>query len=178
MTRIFSRAGWKTLESDKIVAELLAGNEAVRSAVRERWGQAVFSDQGELDRKAVAAKVFQDEAELAWLESLLHPQVREIWQGAVAAEPAADWLVEIPLLFEKRLETAFDFVVCVASSPDVVEKRMAARGYAGEDVERRRRRQMPLDEKMRRADYVITNTGHLEFLEDQTTRLIAQLSEG
>lgn len=178
VTRIFSRAGWKTLESDKIVAELLAGNEAVRSAVRERWGQAVFSDQGELDRKAVAAKVFQDEAELAWLESLLHPQVREIWQGAVAAEPAADWLVEIPLLFEKRLETAFDFVVCVASSPDVVEKRMAARGYAGEDVERRRRRQMPLDEKMRRADYVITNTGHLEFLEDQTTRLIAQLSEG
>ncbi|MFU8847331.1 MAG: dephospho-CoA kinase [Opitutales bacterium] len=176
VTQIFSQAGWKSLESDKIVAELLAGDEAVRSAVRERWGQAVFSKQGELNRKAIAAKVFQDEAELAWLEALLHPRVREIWQGAVAEQPAADWLVEIPLLFEKRLETAFDLVVCVASPSDVVEKRMAARGYAAEDVERRRRRQMPLDEKMRRADYVITNAGHLEFLEDQTMRLIAQLS--
>lgn len=176
VTRIFRDAGWKTLESDKIVAQLLAEDAAVRSALRERWGEAVFSAQGELDRKAVAARVFADEAELGWLEALLHPQVRKIWQGAVTADPRARWLVEIPLLFEKRLETAFDLVVCVASPPDVVEIRMAARGYTGEDVERRRRRQLPLDEKMRRADYVITNAGHLEFLEDQTMRLIAQLA--
>jgi dephospho-CoA kinase len=83
--------------------------------------------------------------------------------------------VELPLLFEKSLENAFDLTVCVSSPPDVVESRMAARGYTGEEVERRRQRQMPLEEKMRLADHVITNAGSLEFLELQTGRLIAQI---
>ncbi|HKK18735.1 MAG TPA: dephospho-CoA kinase [Opitutales bacterium] len=173
---IFKDAGWNTVESDKIVAGLLAENRDVQSALRTRWGDAVFAEDGTVDRKAIGAKVFRDESELGWLESLLHPLVRKTWQEAVEAEPEADWLVEIPLIFEKRLETAFDLVVCVASPPDVVEIRMAARGYTGEDVERRRRRQMPLDEKMRLADHVITNAGSLEFLEEQTMRLIRQIS--
>lgn len=173
----FRDAGWRTLESDKIVAELLSGDEEVRSALRQRWGAAVFTSEGGVDRRAIAGKVFQDEAELGWLEQLLHPQVRAAWQGALAAVPEANWLVEIPLIFEKRLETAFDLTVCVASPPHIVELRMVARGYSGEEVERRRQRQMPLGEKMRRADFVITNAGSLEFLQDQTMRLIAQISE-
>lgn len=176
--RIFKEAGWNTLESDKIVADLLAGDEGVRSALRQHWGEAVFTQEGRVNRRAIAEKVFHEEGELVWLEALLHPLVRKSWQGAVAADPQADWLVEIPLLFEKRLETAFDLVVCVASSPDVVENRMAARGYTGEEIERRRLRQMPLDEKMRLADHVITNAGSLEFLEKQTLRLIQQIPGG
>lgn len=176
VTRIFKEAGWKTLESDKIVADLLAEDKGVQSALRQHWADAVFKDDGQVNRRAIAERVFHDEDELLWLEQLLHPRVRKIWQDAVGADPRGNWLVEIPLLFEKRLETAFDLVVCVASSPDVVEKRMVARGYTGEEVERRRLRQMPLDEKMRRADHVITNAGSLEFLEKQTLRLIEQIS--
>jgi len=174
-TRIFADAGWHTLESDKIVADILAEDVAVHAALRQHWGDEVFSDEGRVNRRAIADKVFRDEDELLWLEQLLHPLVRKAWQGAVQADPAANWLVEIPLIFEKRLETAFDFIVCVSSPPEVVEKRMAARGYTGEEVERRRQRQMPLDEKMRRADYVISNAGSLEFLEKQTLRLIEEI---
>lgn len=176
VTRIFKEAGWNTVESDKIVADLLAEDKGVQSALRQHWADAVFKDDGQVNRRAIAERVFHDEDELLWLEQLLHPRVRKIWQDAVGADPQGNWLVEIPLLFEKRLETAFDLVVCVASSPDVVEKRMVARGYTGEEVERRRLRQMPLDEKMRRADHVITNAGSLEFLEKQTLRLIEQIS--
>lgn len=176
VTRMFKEAGWKTRESDRIVAELLSEDAAVQAALRRHWGDAVFTDQGEVNRKAIADRVFQDEAELDWLEALLHPRVRRAWQGAVEADPGAKWLIEIPLIFEKRLEPAFDFTVCVSSPPDVVETRMAARGYTGEELERRRKRQMPLDEKMRRADYVMTNAGSLEFLEDQTMRLMRQIA--
>lgn len=176
VTRLFKEAGWTTLESDKIVAELLSEDAEVQAALREHWGDAVFTDQGKVNRKAIAGRVFHDKEELAWLEALLHPRVRNTWQGAVEADPEANWLVEIPLIFEKRLESAFDLIVCVESSPDVVEIRMASRGYTGEEVERRRQRQMPLEEKMRRADYVITNAGSLEFLEDQTMRLTQQIS--
>jgi dephospho-CoA kinase len=172
----FEEAGWKTLESDKIVADLLANDETVQTELRQRWGEAVFSGDGQVNRRAIADKVFQDESELTWLEQLLHPRVRDVWENTMLDDADADWLVEIPLLYEKRLESSFELIVCIGSSPDVVEIRMAARGYSGEEVERRRERQMPLDEKMRLADRVITNTGSLEFLKKQTLRLIEEIS--
>lgn len=172
----FAEAGWNTLESDQIVADLLAGDPEVIAALREHWGETVFLEDGQVSRRAMANIVFQDKKELAWLEELLHPRARVVWQEAVRAQPDANWLVEIPLLFEKRLETSFDLTVCVASSPDVVKIRMAARGYTEEDVACRRQRQMRLEEKVRLADYVISNSGSLEFLENQTLRLIEQIS--
>jgi len=175
---LFQQAGWRTVGTDAVVADLLEQDAEVRAELRRHWGATVFLDGGSVDRQRIAAKVFSDEAELRWLEKLLHPRVREVWQGAVDGDPAARWLVEIPLLFEKRLESAFDFTVCVAAPSDVVEIRMAARGYTGEAVERRRRRQMLLEEKLIRADYVITNAGNLDFLKDQTSLLIHRLTVG
>ncbi|MGZ0657345.1 dephospho-CoA kinase [Coraliomargarita sp. W4R72] len=172
---LFREAGWRTIESDALVRELLATDERVLAQLRVRWGDAVFTD-GAVDRRAVAARVFSDDAELEWLEALLHPLVRESWQTAIQQAPDALWLVEIPLLFEKRLETLFDLTVCVASPPNVVEDRMVARGYTGAEVEQRRERQMPLEEKIERADHLISNAGSLEFLKRQTTRLIEQIA--
>lgn len=175
MVRLFAEAGWRTIESDTVVRELLAGSGEVRSALRERWADVVFSDSGEVDRKAIAKIVFNDESELQWLENLLHPLVRAAWQEALFAEPESNWLVEIPLLFEKRLETEFDLTVCVTSPPDVVEARMVRRGYTGTEVEQRRSRQMPLLDKALRADHIISNAGSLEFLKRQTRRLISEI---
>ncbi|MEM8868137.1 MAG: dephospho-CoA kinase, partial [Verrucomicrobiota bacterium] len=87
----------------------------------------------------------------------------------------AAWLVEIPLLFEKSLESQFDCVVCVHSPEWIVDQRMSERGYSAEDVQQRRRRQMPTSEKIDRSDYALTNAGTLEFLEKQTKRLSQQL---
>lgn len=171
----FREAGWFTIESDAVVRDLLANDATVRVRVRSRWGDAVFSDD-EINRNAVADRVFKDSAELKWLESLLHPLVRERWEAAMAKVPRAHCLVEIPLLFEKRLETRFDLTVCVASPPDVVENRMVARGYTGAEIARRRERQMSLKEKAERADYLISNAGSPEFLKRQITKLIEQVT--
>jgi dephospho-CoA kinase len=119
--------------------------------------------------------VFTEKAELSWLEDLLHPKVRQSWKLAIQQFPARNWLVEIPLLFEKRLETEFDLIVCVTSAPEIVERRMVHRGYTQEEIEQRRNAQMPIEEKTRRADCVISNAGSLEFLKLQTKRLIAQI---
>lgn len=173
---LFSSNGWRTLETDAIVRDLLSNDSGVAVALRERWGAAVFDEQGALDRRAIAKRVFGTTAEIQWLEHLLHPMVRQAWVTELNRAPDADWLVEIPLLFEKRLETHFDFIVCVISPPAVVEDRMVARGYTGAEIEQRRQRQMPLEEKARRSDFVISNAGSLEFLNLQTTRLIDLLT--
>jgi dephospho-CoA kinase len=124
----------------------------------------------------VAKRVFGHEGDLKWLEELLHPLVRKSWLASIEQAPDANWLVEIPLLFEKRLETRFDLTVCVSSSPEVVAGRMVARAYTEAQIEQRRKQQMPLEEKIERADYLISNAGSLEFLKQQTTRLIEQIA--
>ena len=171
----FREAGWQTVDSDAVVRELLATDASVQAHLRSRWGEAVFAD-GAVDRAAVAKRVFSHEGDLKWLEELLHPLVRESWLASIAQAPNANWLVEIPLLFEKRLETRFDLTVCVVSPPDVAADRMVARAYTEEQIEQRRKQQMPLEEKIERADFLISNAGSLEFLKQQTTRLIEQIT--
>ena len=171
----FREAGWRTVDSDTVVRELLATDAEVQAQLRSRWGEAVFTN-GAVDRDAVAKRVFGHEGDLKWLEELLHPLVRESWLASIDQAPGANWLVEIPLLFEKRLETHFDLTVCVSSSPEVVADRMVARAYTEAQIEQRRKQQMPLEEKTERADYLISNAGSLEFLKQQTTRLIEQIT--
>jgi dephospho-CoA kinase len=171
----FREAGWRTIDSDAVVRALLVTDSEVQAQLRSRWGEAVFAD-GAVDRGAVAKRVFGDGGELKWLEALLHPLVRASWQTSIEQTPDANWLVEIPLLFEKRLEIRFDLTVCVASPSDVVADRMVARAYTEAQIEQRRMQQMSLEEKIERADHLITNAGSLEFLKQQTTRLIEQIT--
>ena len=171
----FREAGWQTVDSDAVVRELLATDAEVKAQLRSRWGEAVFTDDA-VDHAAVAKRVFSHDSDLKWLEELLHPLVRESWLASIAQAPNANWLVEIPLLFEKRLETRFDLTVCVSSPPDVIVDRMVARAYTEEQIEQRRKQQMPLEEKMELADFLISNAGSLEFLKQQTTRLIEQIT--
>lgn len=176
VVELFKQAGWQTIDTDQVVAAVLDESDVVRSAIMARWDGVIGTD-GRLDRKAIAARVFDNDAELRWLEGLLQPLVRQRWLGRLEAEPGALWLVEIPLLFEKRLETQVDLTVCVSSSLAVILRRMQGRGYTEGETVQRLRRQMPLEEKMSRADYVIFNAGSTEFLQLQTTCLIAHLSQ-
>ena len=171
----FREAGWRTVDSDAVVRELLATDAEVQARLRSRWGGVVFAD-GAVDRGALAKRVFGHEGDLKWLEELLHPLVRESWLASIDQAPDSNWLVEIPLLFEKRLEIHFDLTVCVSSPPDVVADRMVVRAYSETQIEQRRKQQMPLEEKIERADFLISNAGSLEFLKQQTTRLIEQIT--
>ena len=171
----FREAGWRTVDSDAVVRELLATDAEVQARLRSRWGGVVFAD-GAVDRGALAKRVFGHEGDLKWLEELLHPLVRESWLASIDQAPDSNWLVEIPLLFEKRLEIHFDLTVCVSSPPDVVADRMVVRAYSEAQIEQRRKQQMPLEEKIERADFFISNAGSLEFLKQQTTRLIEQIT--
>lgn len=167
--------GWQTLETDAVVRRLLAEDAPVRRTLLERWGGAILGEDGEVDRKAVGRIVFGSEEELDWLEGVLHPRVREAWEGFLRETAGGCRLVEIPLLFEKKLESGFDFTVCVRSPLELADRRLRDRGFASQDIGRRRRRQLSLGEKVRRSDFVISNAGSLEFLHQQCARLNAQL---
>jgi dephospho-CoA kinase len=72
----FARHGAAVVSSDDVVHRLYREDEGLRAALRERWGDRVFADDGEVDRREIGRIVFADRTELAWLETALHPRVR------------------------------------------------------------------------------------------------------
>src|SRR6476646_6078392 len=104
----FERLGAATKSSDAVVHELL-DDPAVQRTLIERWGDEIAAD-GRVDRARIGAIVFADPAELAWLESQLHPLVGErlgAWINSLADETEIA-VVEVPLLFETEMAGAFD----------------------------------------------------------------------
>jgi dephospho-CoA kinase len=166
----FERQGAAISSSDAIVHRLLREDEAVRTAIAERWGEGVADD-----RARIAEIVFRDRSELDWLEALLHPAVRgavDAWLESLEAspEPPALAVAEIPLLYESRREGRFDKVIVVTAPPEVREARTKVRR------DDRGRRLIPDEEKIRRADYSYVNDGSIEQLEEWVASVVAELS--
>ena len=163
----FARHGAAVISSDDVVHRLYREDDGLQAALRERWGERVFRD-GEIDRAEVGRIVFSDRAELAWLESELHPRVRAA-TGAWLSEQTADVAVaEIPLLYETGGEARFDRVVVVTAPLDVRESRRGA-------VADREYRLVPEEEKLRRADFTYVNDGSLEELDAFVAGVLEEL---
>ena len=136
------------------------------------FGNEVVTATGELDRAGLAQRVFSDESARRALDAIVHPIVRELAAEhfqAIAArgEPLACY--EVPLLYEGGLERTLSPVVVVSSPTPLIRARLKARdGYTGAQIEARIAAQMPLDEKVLRADYVLQNDGSLAQLRERT----------
>jgi dephospho-CoA kinase len=160
----FARHGAATVSSDEIVHRLLREDDEVRRALAGRFGDRVVTDGGEIDRGAIAEIVFADRKALDWLESLLHPRVaREYleWRERLGKlrDPPAVCATEVPLLYEVGGEERFDAVVAIGAPEELRRARSA------QAVDGRQSRQLPDEEKLRRADFAYVNDGSLAELD-------------
>jgi dephospho-CoA kinase len=160
----FARHGAATASSDEFVHRLLADDEEVRSAIRERWGESAVGDRGR-----IGEIVFGEAAELEWLERLLHPRTRVLADEWLASVDAPLAVIEIPLLYETGAEKRFDKVVVVTAPQEVRESR---RGPFAD----REARLIPDDEKVRRADFSYVNDGSLDDLDAFVASVVDRLS--
>lgn len=171
------RLGAATLSTDAVVHELYASPE-LRDLVVARWGEEV-APGGVVDRSAIAARAFATPEERAWLEGEIWPRVGAriaAWREEVAAReprPAAA-VVETPLLFEAGMEGIYDATVAVIADEAIRRERAGTRGHVG--VAERAARQLPQEEKARRATYTVSNSGTIEQLERALSGVLASLS--
>jgi dephospho-CoA kinase len=135
---------------------------------------------GIVDRAVIARHAFADPQDRAWLEGLLWPRVaarviqfRDEVERREPRPPAA--VVEIPLLFESGMESAYDATIAVVADEAVRAARAHARGHAA--VDERAARQLTQDEKAGRATYVVRNSGTVEELESALSDVLAKLQE-
>jgi dephospho-CoA kinase len=172
----FERLGAATLSTDQVTHDLL-GDDQVREALVDRWGEEV-APNGEVDRERVGQIVFGDRAELDWLESVMHPRVGIHvleWRQNLGPDVEVA-VVEVPLLFEAAMEDAFDTTVAVIADDEIRDARLRERGQAG--LEGREERQLDQAEKEHRADHVIRNDASLEELDGKVNDLIEKLRKG
>jgi dephospho-CoA kinase len=176
VAREFEQRGFCRLDADATVRDRILPSAELKAKMRERYGDGLFGLDGEVDKKALAGRIFSDDVERKWLENAIHPGVFALWRRALAEAPMANWAVETPLLFEGGLEIWFDFTVCVACAHEQQLVRLEQRGLDRALAEQRISKQLPLTRKIDRADFVLWNEGSLEFLQNQIDRLITQLS--
>lgn len=173
--RFFEEAGYRRIDTDEVVKNEVLLQPEVEAAIAQQFGPQTLMASGRVDRTAVAKIVFTDNASLRWLEALVHPRLYVILRAKLAEAPAADHVVEVPLLFEKHLENWFDFTVCVATTSQLQLARLAERGLPQALAEQRISKQLPLEQKLELADYVLLNDGSPDFLRNQIKRLVVQL---
>jgi dephospho-CoA kinase len=170
------RLGAAVISSDAVVHELYAG-EQLRAAAVGRWGPEV-APGGVIDRTAVAERVFASAEDRAWLEGVVWPLVGArvaSWLEETRAldPPPRAAVVEVPLLFEARLEGIYDATIAVVADEEARQRRAAGRGHAL--LEERGTRQLSQDEKARRATFVVPNDGSAEDLQRELSAVLAKL---
>lgn len=177
VAKVLAELGCLVVDSDAAGRAALR-DPHIKNSLREWWGDQIIDVAGEVDRSKVAHIVFNDPAQRKRLEGLTHPWIearrREQFDHAPPETPAL--VIDAPLLFEAGLDEQCDAVIFVEAPAEARRQRVQAnRGWDAAEWAKREESQMPLDEKRRRADYVVANTGRAVDLKPQVERLLRQI---
>lgn len=182
VTQRLREAGLPTIDADVLAREAVAPDSPGLAAVVQRFGREVLADDGTLDRARVGAIVFADARARTDLEAIIHPEVRRRiaeWQADLSAggyRGAA--IADIPLLFETGRSADFDVIVVVACEPARQKTRLMERdGMSEAAADQRLAAQMPIADKVRRADHVIRTDGTFADTDAQVDSLVARLKQ-
>ncbi len=170
--------GAVVLDADAIYHRLIAPQDGQASPLSQRIAArfaGVLKDDGNLDRAELGAQVFADPEKRAQLNAMAHPAVAEEVgreSAALAARGVSLVIYDVPLLFERGLEVGMAGVIVVWAPRDTQLQRLIARdGLTREQAEARLNAQMSLDEKRRRATWVIDNSGDVAATRRQVAAL-------
>jgi dephospho-CoA kinase len=172
--------GVPVIDADQLAREVVRPGTPGLAAITKRFGTGVLRADGALDRARLAATIFSDDAGRRDLERIVHPAVYEAIQGwlrraEIAGAPLA--VADIPLLYETGHDRDFDRVIVAACRPETQRARLMARnGLSDEEARQRIAAQMPIEEKVKRADHVIRTDGTFEDTDRQVDDVLDNLA--
>lgn len=178
---MLSRFGAGIVSADLIAHEIIRPGMPAFAEIVERFGESIIGEDGEIDRRALGEIVFSDSRARKDLENITHPRIMQrveeiIERFRANPQPQSVLAVEIPLLYECGLEKTVDKVLLVAAEQQTQVNRLTSRSVMSkEQAIRRIQAQMPISEKLKRADYVIWNDGDLKSLELKLRSIWAEI---
>ncbi|GIO31350.1 dephospho-CoA kinase [Paenibacillus albilobatus] len=179
VSRLLVNKGALLVDADAIAREVMLPGHPVLAAVAEHFGQAVMLADGTLDRKKLGDIVFRDPSQRKALNDITHPairkELRERMDVLQREHPDKLVVVDIPLLYESELEHLFERVMVVYAPERIqLERLMERNRFTAEEAAARIRSQMDIEEKKRKADIVIDNSGDVEETKRQVDRFWLQ----
>ena len=177
---VFEALGVPTIDADVLAHEAVAPGTPGVEAVKARFGPDVVDSRGALDRRKLGSLVFADEQARKDLEAIIHPGVVtaiERWFSSLDAQAHPFAIADVPLLYEASRERDYDVVIVTACElPTQIRRVMARDGITETEARQRIAAQLPIEEKIRRADYVIRTDGLLASTNAQVHDVYRQLT--
>ena len=156
--------GLETLDVDKFLDTLYTKTHPVYKKVIEIFGSYILDTCGNIDRSKLRNLVFSSSQKLKALNTLTHPYMIDMLKKYLDLKKSKNIAVEVPLLFEEKLESLFDCIIVVSASLEKIYHFASIRGLSREEVNKILTFQYPLNIKEERADFVIKNEGTKEEL--------------
>ena len=180
VARYFQDLGAHIIDADRVGHESIEPGRPAYQEILEHFGQDVLDSSGHIDRKKLGPTVFADPQKLQILNSIVHPRilgrVQELAAGEQRRNPHAVVIVDAALIFESGIGGTLRKVMVAWCRPEQqLERLMAKTGVSREEALRRIQVQMPVEEKRRRADYVIDCSGSREETRRQAEQLFREL---
>lgn len=165
VTKMIRELGIPVIDADQIARDVVKMGEEAYNQIIQAFGQEILQEDGEIDRAKLGAIVFHNEQERKKLNAIVHPAVRRRMlaeKEAYVQKGAKTVVLDIPLLFESELTHLVDKTIVVYVDDDVqLERLMKRNGFSKEEALARIQAQMPLREKVKKADAVIDNNAFI-----------------
>jgi dephospho-CoA kinase len=175
VANLFAALGVPIVDTDVLSREVVAPGSPLLRQITDHFGVQVQSGDGTLNRQELRRLIFADPEQRKWLETLLHPAIRELTDARCEAATGPYVIVAIPLLVETAGAARFDRVLVVDCDPDLQLARLIARDGTGRDEALRTlAAQATREQRLAVADDVINNDGDLASLRDQVGKLHRQ----
>ena len=178
VSSMLKEKGYPIVDADEIARIVVEPGTAVMEAIRKEFGQEVLLEDGSLNRVELGARIFGNEDERKKLNSIIHPAIRaEMLQQKEThlAHGENTVVMDIPLLFESKLQSFVDKIIVVSVSPIVQKERLMSRNELTEkEAEDRINSQLSMDFKASIADVVIDNNGSIKETEKQLESILTE----
>jgi dephospho-CoA kinase len=168
-SKFIADTGFKVINVDDISKELLASDKLIKEKIIELFGKESYIGD-EVNKKYLAEKVFSNSEQVARINSIVHPAVIKKTESLILQnlEDANIAFAEAALIYEADMENIFDFVILVTTNEKLrLDRKVRFDNYTKEQFLKRNENQIPDDEKKKRADFVIENSGSLEELKSK-----------
>ncbi len=175
---ILRELGAYVFDADRVIHTFYEKGHPVWEEVVRTFGEGILDREGNIDRKKLARVVFEDEEKLRKLEEITHRALYEYLEREFSKLPEeAIAVVEASLLIEKGTYKRYDKTIVVYAPYEVCRERALKKGFSEEDFEKRWRKQMLIEEKVKYADFVIDNSNGLERTREQVREVFERIKE-
>lgn len=182
VSALVRQAGFPIVDADIVAREVVEPGTPTLEKIKLAFGPGII-DNGVLDRRKLGQIVFEDGAQLKKLNDIMQPAI-----SSAMADKINFWrlqnvpilVLDVPLLFERDYDKnkSVDKIIVVTASEEVQLSRLENRDQLSNMEARNRvKAQLPMSQKIARADYVIDNNGRIEELQEQVTVLIKKIKE-